>query len=165
MSTVLLNHPPHKRSPNLTLTLLSAAAAILSTNPISFGMSSYGRAPGGRDHGQGGGGGDDAARARASNAQASSSAGGHVGSIGWQAPEVIADRVSLEGGQGPPAAMGGGAERCVGGHSGHTTPRHHTHTVVLISIELKPRGHNISVLGRVEKWFLSMAMDLPARRN
>ncbi|CAN0439544.1 unnamed protein product, partial [Ectocarpus sp. 12 AP-2014] len=76
----------------------------------SFGMSSYGRAPGGRDHGHGGGGGDAAARARASNAQASSSAGGHVGSIGWQAPEVIADRVSLEGGQGPLATMGGGAE-------------------------------------------------------
>ena len=76
----------------------------------SFGMSSYGRMPGGRDQGQGGG--DALARARASNAQANSSAGGHVGSIGWQAPEVIADRVSLEGGQGPSAATGG-AERCV----------------------------------------------------
>lgn len=53
--------------------------------------------------------GDAFARARASNAQASSSAGGHVGSIGWQAPEVIADRVSLEGGQSP--AVSGGAER------------------------------------------------------
>lgn len=73
-------------------------------------MSSYGRMPGGRDQGQGGG--DALARARASNAQAASSAGGHVGSIGWQAPEVIADRVSLEGGQGPSAA-GGSAERCV----------------------------------------------------
>ncbi|CAM9664324.1 unnamed protein product, partial [Hapterophycus canaliculatus] len=74
----------------------------------SFGMSSYGRAPGVRDPGQGG---DARARARASNAQASSSAGGHVGSIGWQAPEVIADRVSLEGGQGPSASTaGGGAE-------------------------------------------------------
>lgn len=62
--------------------------------------------PGGRDQGQGG---DAFARARASNAQASSSAGGHVGSIGWQAPEVIADRVSLEGGQGPSVA--GGMER------------------------------------------------------
>lgn len=83
---------------------------LLSVYPrlavVSFGMSSYGRMPGGRDQGQGG---EAFASARASNSQASSSAGGHVGSIGWQAPEVIADRVSLEGGQGPSVA--GGVER------------------------------------------------------
>lgn len=90
---------------------LACTPSLAASPLISFGMSSYGRVPGGRDQGQGGG--DALARARASNAQANSSAGGHVGSIGWQAPEVIADRVSLEGGQGP-SATAGGAERCGG---------------------------------------------------
>lgn len=72
---------------------------VITINITSFGMSSYGRSPGGRDQGHASG--DALARAKASNTQAASSVGGHVGSIGWQAPEVIADRVSLEGGQGP----------------------------------------------------------------
>lgn len=73
-------------------------------------MSSYGRVPGGREHGQAGVG---LSRSKESNAQSSSSssAGGHVGSIGWQAPEVIADRVNLEGGGLVSPAEGGGDER------------------------------------------------------
>ncbi|CAN0392466.1 unnamed protein product [Discosporangium mesarthrocarpum] len=42
-------------------------------------------------------------------AQGSSSVGGHVGSIGWQAPEVIAARVTMEGEQNPDAM---GLHRC-----------------------------------------------------
>ena len=82
---------------------LSPLLATYAPLESSFGMSSYGRMPGGRDHAQGG---DALPRAKASNGQSSSSAGGHVGSIGWQAPEVIADRVRLESGQAPPAASG-----------------------------------------------------------
>lgn len=76
------------------------------TLQTSFGMSSYGRMPGGgrNQGGVNGAGGNSMAHARASNTQASSSVGGHVGSIGWQAPEVIAARVSLEGEQSPSGA-------------------------------------------------------------
>lgn len=69
----------------------------------SFGMSSYGRSAAGGGNQNGGGGALD--RARGSGTQVSSATGGHVGSIGWQAPEVIADRVRLEGGQGPSVAV------------------------------------------------------------
>lgn len=89
--------PPLPKPPLLLLTPNTPSSPYLH----SFGMSSYGRTPGGRDQAQGSGSSDALARARASNTQAASSAGGHVGSIGWQAPEVVADRVSLEGGQGP----------------------------------------------------------------
>lgn len=43
-----------------------------------------------------------------------------MGSIGWQAPEVIADRVSLEGGQGPSVTP---SWATVGGGSGSSSSR------------------------------------------